>query len=581
MARKNRKLFVWLFGFLVIIAGVTGAGVVMLMDSKPVVLNQEPRWLIASVGSRNAESPGSEGLFVDPAQIPPLVTSVSSAIRHAANDESIHSLLFKINGLSGGWAQAEDLRSALASFREAGKPCTVWGPSFDTKAYLVASACDRVATAPAGITMVTGLNMTQTYYADALEKFGVTANFEHVGDFKSAVEPYERSGPSDDASLATNALLDSLYGSIVSGIANGRQVDQSTVEGWIDNPPLAAAHAEERGLIDERIYEDQVEDTVVGDDDSINIRRYIDGLGSGWSSNGQIAVLYLEGPLVVGTGDSGLFSDRMIGSLTTTDALEDLRKDPAVDAVVLRVSSPGGSGQASDDIWDAVNRLKEIKPVVVSMGDYAASGGYYISMNAHHIVAQPTTITGSIGVFGGKMNFSGLFAKAGVTRHQYARGARSDILSSTDDFDDDDRAVFRGFLNHFYTDFIDKAALGRNMSRDDMHAVAQGRVWTGSQALENGLVDSLGTLDDAITKAAELANLGPDYDVERLPKTKDFFEQLMEELAGPPDVSVQRALYDSAIPKVLDEPIRTAWLLEHLTAHGPVIAMMPSMIEFH
>lgn len=581
MAKKNKKLFIWLFGFLVVIASVTGVGVVMLMDSTPVVLNQEPRWLVVSVGTRNAESPGSEGLFVDPAQVPPLSTAVSSAIRHASTDDSVHSILFKINGLSGGWGQAEDLRSALSTFREAGKSCTVWGPSFDTKSYFVASACDRVSTAPAGITMVTGLNMTQTYYSDAFEKFGVTANFEHVGDFKSAVEPYERSGPSPDAALATNALLDSLYGTIVSGIANGRQVESAIVEEWINNPPLAAAHAEARGMIDDRMYEDQVDDTVVGDAESVSIRRYIDGISGGWGSNGQIAVLYLEGPIVVGAGDAGLFSDRMIGSVTTTDAIEELRKDSNVDAVVLRVSSPGGSGQASDDIWDAINRLKEVKPVVVSMGDYAASGGYYIAMNANHIVAQPTTITGSIGVFGGKMNFSGLLAKVGVTQHQYARGDRSDLLSSTDDFDEQDRAVFRGFLSHFYSDFIGKAALGRGMTDDEMHAVAQGRVWTGTQALDHGLVDSLGTLDDAVEKAAELANLGPGYDVDRLPKTKDFFEQLMEEMAGQSDVALQRSLYRNAVPSALDEPLRTAWLLDRLSAHGSVIAMMPSVIEFH
>ena len=579
MAKKNTKLFIWLFGFLVVIAGVTGAGVVLLMDSKPVVLQQDPQWLVVDVGPGTAESPGSGSLFADPAQLPPLSTALSAGIRHAASDYGIHSLLLKINGLPGGWAQAEDLRDALAEFRAAGKPCTVWSPSYDTKSYLVASACTAVTTAPEGITMVTGINISQSYYGDALELFGVSANFEHVGDFKSAVEPYERTGPSAEAATATNALLDSLYGSIVMGIAAGRSVDEATVLDWIDNPPLAAADAEARGMIDQRIYEDVVDDTVMGDGDSIGIRRYLNGMDGGWGSSGRVAVLYLEGPIVVGKGETGLFGGKMIGSVTTTDALEDLRKDRAVDAVVLRVSSPGGSGQASDDIWDAVNRLKAVKPVVVSMGDYAASGGYYISMNADHIVAEPTTITGSIGVFGGKMNFAGLLAKAGVTQHAFSRGNRSDILSPSSDFDEDDRRVFRSFLNHFYTVFIDKAATGRGMTPEAMHAVAQGRVWTGAQAVEHGLIDALGGLGDAVEKAAELAELGPGYDIERLPKTKDFFEQLMEEMAQTPDAATAPRIMSGAVPAPLREPMRIAWLLEQLTANGAAVAMIPGPVE--
>ena len=531
------------------------------------------------MGPGTVESPGSGSLFVDPSQLPPLSTAVSAGIRHAATDFGIHSLLLKINGLPGGWAQAEDLRDALAEFRAAGKPCTVWSPSYDTKSYFVASACTTVTTAPEGISMVTGINITQSYYGDALELFGVTANFEHVGDFKSAVEPYERTGPSADAATATNALLDSLYGSIVSGIASGRAVDEATVMDWIDNPPLAAADAEARGMLDQRIYEDVVDDTVMGDADNIGIRRYLNDMEGGWGSSGRVAVLYLEGPIVVGKGETGLFGGQMIGSVTTTDAIEDLRKDRAVDAVVLRVSSPGGSGQASDDIWDAVNRLKVVKPVVVSMGDYAASGGYYISMNADHIVAEPTTITGSIGVFGGKMNFSGLFAKAGVTQHGFSRGKHSDILSPSSDFDDDDRRVFRSFLTHFYDVFIDKAATGRNMTPEAMHAVAQGRVWTGTQALEHGLIDSLGGLGDAVAKAADLAELGPGYDVDRLPKTKDFFEQLMDEMAQAPDASIESRVMDRTIPKPLQEPMRVAWLLDQLTANGAAVAMLPGAIE--
>lgn len=581
MAQKNKKLLIWLFGFLLVIATITGAGLVLLMDSGPVVLDKDPRWLVVKVGPGNSESPGSEGLFVDPAQIPPLATEVSAAIRHASTDESIDGILLKINGLGGGWARAEDLREALMTFRESGKECVAWSPGYTTKSYFAASGCNELTTAPEGITMVTGVNITQSYYAETLSMLGVSANFEHVGDFKSAVEPYERTGPSEAADLATNQLLDSLYGTIVSGIAAGRDVDIDTVNDWIDNPPLAAADAEKRGLIDSRIYADMVKETVLGERKSVSLRRYLNETNSQWGSSGTIAVVYLEGPIIVGKGEVGLFGDAVIGSVTATKILEELRNDDAVDAVVLRVSSPGGSGQASDDIWDAVNRLKESKPVVVSMGDYAASGGYYISMNANHIFAEPTTITGSIGVFGGKMNFSGLFAKAGMTQHEYSRGERSDLLSSSEDFDEEDRAVFRAFLQHFYTVFITKAAEGRNMTTDALHEVAQGRVWTGTQALERGLIDGLGGLDDAVAHAASLADLDANYDIQRLPRTKDFFEQLLEEMSGAPDASTNATHLRNAIPEPLHHPLQTAWLLQEISRHDAAIAMLPGALEAH
>jgi len=482
------------------------------------------------------------------------------------------------------------------TFRDSGKSCLAWAPGYDTKSYFLASACDRVAIAPEGIALVTGINVTNTYYAETLSMLGISANFEHVGDFKSAVEPYERTGPSEAASTATNELLDSLYGTVVDGIANARGVEPATVREWIDNPQLSAADAHERGMIDERIYRQDlafVGREVAGDrdgalvnggfdedcDNRVSIASYVSGMGDAWSNEGKVAVLYLDGPIMGGKGSGGLFGDPVIASVTATAQIEDLTDDESVDAVVLRVNSPGGSGQASDDIWAAINELKTEKPVVVSMGDYAASGGYYISMNADHIVAEPNTVTGSIGVFGGKMNMAGLFSKVGMSQHEYSRGNRSDLLSSVEDFDEDDRAVFRAFLTHFYGVFINKAADGRNMTEDEMHAVAQGRVWTGTQALERGLVDSLGGLDNAVEKAASLANIGEEYSVERLPRPKDFMEQLVEELAGTTGAAASAVGLQEAVPAPLRNPLKTAWVLDEITKGGGAAAMLPGNLE--
>lgn len=579
MAMKNKRLIGWLVGFLVLIGAITGAGLMILMDTSPVISSPQSSWLVVKIQPGMSDAPGDEGFAMDPGNIPPLSTELSSAIRHAATDSKVSEILLKINGLGVGWAQTTDIRNALRTFRDSGKSCTAWADGYDTKTYYLASACDTVAMSPEGITLVTGMNVTNTYYSETLSMLGVSANFEHVGDFKSAVEPYERSGPSEAAATATNELLDSLYGAIVSGIGQGRGLDDESVRILIDEPPLTALAALDRGLIDSRIYEIEMLDTVIGDEPTVAMGDYIESLRTSWRTDGNVTVLYADGPIILGSGGVGLFGDNVIGSVSTSRDIKKLAEDDSVDAVVLRVNSPGGSGQASDDIWQAINILKEAKPVVVSMGDYAASGGYYISMNADRIFAETTTVTGSIGVFGGKMNLAGLLAKAGMSQFEFSRGARSDLLSTMEDFDPEDQALFRSFLEHFYEVFITKAANGRGMTKEAVHAVAQGRVWTGSQALEHGLVDELGSLDDAIAAAAELAAIGENYGIDRLPKRKDFFEQLVEELGGtgPEEARLSAAV----VPRSLRRPLQTLLLLDRIVADGGVAAMMPGLLEVH
>jgi protease-4 len=247
--------------------------------------------------------------------------------------------------------------------------------------------------------------------------------------------------------------------------------------------------------------------------------------------------------------------------------------------VVLRVNSPGGSGSASDAIWNAVRLTKAEKPVVVSMGDYAASGGYYISMGADRIYAQPGTLTGSIGVFGGKMNLAGLYAQVGVQLHTTQRGAYANLLSSTSDFTDAERAKFRTFLETFYDIFVEKAAEGRDMTRDELHAVAQGRVWTGAQALERGLVDELGGLDAAVAHAASLAReRGAEADAEvrivRFPERKGFVDQLIEELTGESQDAAARAAVASLPLPAARDTLAALSRLERVLA-DPAAALLP------
>jgi protease IV len=576
MASKSKRLILWLIGLMMLICIVTTFSIVLLMDSGPVALSTESKWLHLRLTERMTEAPGTEGLVMDPADLPPLTSQVSKAIHKAATDDNIHGLLLEIDGLAIGWAQAEEVHRALRAFTASEKPCTAWSETYDTKRYFVAAGCDTVALSPEGLPLVNGMNVNQTYFAGTLEMLDVRANFEHVGDFKSAVEPYERTGPSAPAAEATNALLDSLFDHIVQRMAEGRGIDTTQIKALIDDPPITAKDAADRGLIDERVYRSDLLDRIDADGGRIKGHTYLEEAANSWSDQGTIAVVHADGPIMSGKGGPDMFGDSVIGSRSMVRTLNELREDETVSAVVLRVNSPGGSAMASDDIWNAVERLKAAKPIVASMGDYAASGGYYISMGTQRIFAEPTTVTGSIGVFGGKMNLAGLFAKAGMSQHTFSRGARSDLLSIVDDFDEADKALFRTFLEGFYTTFINKAAQGRGMTPEAIHAVAQGRVWTGNQALDHGLVDEIGGLDAAIAASADLAGIS-NYSVERLPERKGFMDQLLEEFSNPDRDSIR--LQIPAITPAMQSAIRSLMLLDGVLQDGGVAAMLPGQLN--
>lgn len=573
-SRSGTRLLLWLaaIGLLLVVA-TTVVLVLILGDPPKMLASDEGRTLHFRLSPALADSPGSEGLLMDPLDFPPLTSEVTAALRHAATDPEIEGLFFEVGSSGLGWAQTQELRQAIEAFQAAGKPCVAWAESLGNKEYYLASACEELHLAPAGLTLVNGLSLTQLYYGDAFEKYGVSAQFEHVGDFKSAVEPYERSGPSEAAQAATNGLLDSLYGQLVAGIAEGRGWDLERARAAVDDPPITPQQALDAGLVDALTYRDELVDDRFEDQLS-TMSKYLRERRTAWrKGEGKVAIIYAEGAIVPGTSAQDLFGSRYVGDRTVQKQLKQAREDDEIDAVVLRVNSPGGSGSASDAIWRAVELTKAEKPVVVSMGDYAASGGYYISMGADRIFAEPGTLTGSIGVFGGKINPSAALEEVGLDFHTYQRGTHATLFSGTHDFDEAGRAKFRQFLSSFYDTFVEKAAAGRDMSREDLHAVAQGRVWTGEQALEHGLVDELGSLDDAVAAAAELAELEGAPAIVRLPERKGFFDLLLEDMAEPEEA---RALL--AIPGV-GEVLPELVLLDRVLAGGGVAALSPLRLE--
>lgn len=572
-SRRAARLVVGIsvMAVLALVAGGVGGMFLMWDGFTPDV--KEGSFLELVLDGDMHDAPGGESFVMDPAKFPLLTSETAADVRRAATDDRIKGLYLEVRDLGVGWAGAAELRDAITAFSASGKPCYAWADGYENKTYYVASACTNLYMSPAGVMLVNGFSLTTEYYAGTFEKLGVTANFEHVGDFKSAIEPYQRAEPSESASAAMDTMLDGLYSEMVAGIASSRGVDAPAVLAWIDDPPITPDATLARGMVTGLKYRDEVAEALCGEERT-EIGDYHEPT-TAFSAGRKIAIVHADGAIVSGESGSPIFGGSLVGDRSMVELLDDVREDEDVAAVVLRVNSPGGSGLASDNIWRALIRLKEAgKPLVVSMGDYAASGGYYIAAPGDWIIAEPSTLTGSIGVFGGKINLGGIYGKIGVTTHTWRRGAMSDLFSPISDFSEPERAKFREFLQGFYDTFLSRVAVGRSMTPEAVHEVAQGRVWTGAQAKERGLVDELGGLDAAIAKATELAKPteGEELGLERFPRRKTLFEQLSEDLEQ-----------SSMPPEARIPEVRRAWsqleTLDRVLEGGGVAAMLPGTID--
>lgn len=493
------------------------------------------------------------------AEMPKTLRATVKKIEKAADDSKIDGLALIIATPTLGPAQAEDLRAALDQFKRKGKPVYVYMDAAGNLGYLVASAASHVTLAETSWLETTGLNATTLYYKNLFEKIGVTAQMMHCGDFKSALEPYMRTGPSDEASQQMNWLLDGIYARYVGMIAKSRKLDDDAVKSAIDEAPLLADRAQELRLIDEvgdfagfkkRLHKefgqdvefvkryDEAKDGLELDFSNpfalFNVFQKMmeEGAESTASGPGSVGLIYVDGMIILGESSNDPLMGTVAGSTTIRAAIEAARLDPQVKSVVLRVDSPGGSALASDIMWHALNRLAEEKPLIVSMGNVAASGGYYVSVPADTIFAQDTTITGSIGVVGGKLVWQELMSdKLGITHASWQRGDHADLMSTWEPWDQDEQQWMLHFMNSTYETFKQRVKTGRGQKIDqDLESLAGGRVYTGRQALERGLVDKIGGLSDAIATAADKAGL-TNYQVAVFPKEKGL-EELFALLAG-------------------------------------------------
>lgn len=452
-------------------------------------------------------------------------------IQKAKVDSRIKSLVLQIGYLQCDWAKVNEIREAILDFRETGKKAYVYieeAPEFD-KEYYLATACDRIILHPMGWMGINGIGGYIPFFKKALDKLGIEAEIEHVEEYKTAYNMFTEEGFTPAHREMMESLYGDLYSHYVKGIAEARGKTEEEIKELIDHGTFHGEQALEAGLVDNLLYWDEFEDTLKDNGrkmHKITHKQYskIKSTSLGLHRGKKIALIYGIGTIHTGEGVY-----QTMGSATTARFIRKARKDKSIAAVVFRVDSGGGSAVASDVIWREVYLTKKEKPIVISMSDMAGSGGYWISMSASKIIAQPQTLTGSIGVISGKFNLTRLYEKLGITSEKIAYGKRADLYSSHRSFTPEEKALLKEEILWIYDQFLKKVAEGRNMSKEEVDRIGKGRVWTGSQAKEHGLVDELGGLTRAIEVAKELAGIPSEEGVSLVvvPRKVSFWEIFM------------------------------------------------------
>jgi protease-4 len=519
------------------------------------------------------------------------VADMLDGLRRARSDQRVKALVVKVGGRPIGLATVQEIRRAVEEFGDAGKLTVAWAETFGEFSagnlpYYLATAFDTVFLQPSGDLGLTGIAMERLFLRGALDHLGVDVQVAKRHEYKSAAEQLTERSFSGPAREATERLAESVVSQLAEAISERRRIDPAEVRKLIDRGPFLAEQAHQAGLVDELGYRDEVYARVrkqTGQDALfVHLGRYQRSRALAERARRlpnpkqrHVALIYATGPIRRGRSGRGLLSGGAMGSDTISAALRAAADDGRARAIVLRVNSPGGSYVASDTIWREVVRARNAgKPVVVSMGDVAASGGYYIAMGADAIVAQPGTVTGSIGVLSGKPVLSDLLGRAGVTTDSVTEGAHSGMFATTRPFSEEEWALVNDWLDHIYADFTGKVATGRRMSADRVHELARGRVWTGADALANGLVDEIGGLDRAAAIARRRAGLPAAAPLRIYPRAAPL-DRLRPLSSG------SAALLPAPLPALLAEAWGPIWRLAGqagLPPNGPL--MLPGTWSF-
>jgi protease IV len=520
--------------------------------------------------------------FLQP-RAPMTVENVWSMLRHAAADSRIKGVVFEPSGTSVGWAKMQEIRNDLEQFRKSGKPLIAYLKTPNMRDYYMASACTKIYMSPTDELDLKGIGLELMYFKNTLDKLGVHVDVEHAGKYKDYGDQFTRSSMSPETNEVMTSLVEEFYGDLVNTIAKARNKSPEAIRATIDDGPFLAKQAKAQGLVDDLRYEDEAFGEIKTTLHQTELKKtteqeYVsvpDG-AVGMAGSDRIAFVVGEGSITRGepgtvslSGDAGLESeafDKMISRVAN---------DKSIKGVIVRIDSPGGEVFASDDMWRAMNELHKKKPVVISMSDDAASGGYYMAMSGDTLVAYPGTITGSIGVVFGKPNLHGLYDKLGISKDSVSRGRFARIASDYQSLSDAEKMKLREDIDAEYEDFVGKVAASRKKPVSVIEPLAQGRVWLGDQAKANGLVDELGGIDRAIELIKTRSGIPAGNKVSLIlyPAKRSVFDLLFR---PNPDAEA-----DAMLSGVGLAPLREAWhdASLRLWMRGGMLRMMPFSIQ--
>jgi protease-4 len=583
MARRGLAILFSFLGFALFVSIAGFTLMYVLFGREPAVPSSST--LVLKVGGTLSElAPGDVVGYLRGSKAP-TVRAIVDNLRKAKVDPRVKAVLLKPTGFeSPFWAKVQEVRDAVIDFKKSGKPVYAYLEYGGDREYYLATAADKVFLMPATALDLVGVATYELFLRGVFDKIGVYPDLHRIGQYKTAVNQFKEKGYTAAHKEMDESMNRDLYEQIMRGIADGRKKSEAEVRQLVDDGPFLPEDALGAGLVDEIAYEDQVEDKLRAGE----TRRRLDGddyarvsLSSvGLNKGPRIAVIYATGTINGGKSGYDPVNGAVMGSDTLVEYIRQARHDNSVRAIVLRVDSPGGSTVASDVIWrELMNARSERpdRPLIVSMSDLAASGGYYIAMPGQVIVAQPSTLTGSIGIFGGKFVTGGVYEKLGARIESTSIGRHAEINSPARPYNAEEGKKLDEQLQSFYDQFVERVAESRHSTPEKIDAIAQGRVWTGRQAKQNGLVDELGGLDRAVAVAKQRAKIAADGDVELVfyPPRKSFYELLSEQISGSGESAAVSAWLSANLSSGEIEAIRVMRGPFAMFRRGEPLALLP------
>jgi protease-4 len=573
---------VWLVFSLLILAMLVSAGglaTLYLAVARPVPVAAQSTLVLPLRGDfPELPSRTFSGLLASPA---PTLRDTVAAIRRAKDDSRVTGLLVTADNAPTFWAQAQELREAILDFRTSKKPTVAYLSYGGDAEYYVATACERIYLLPTSSIALDGLAWYELFLRGTFDKIGAVPDLVHIGDYKTATNLYTESGFTPQHREMIESLNRDAFEQLVDAIASARGKSADEVRALVDDGPFLAEDALRLGLVDGLAYPDELEQRAKvksAKPGALTTRDYATAApGMAFGTRPRIAVLHVAGTIANGQSGEGADGSRVAGAATIVESLQRIRRDKAVKALVVRIDSPGGATVASDLIWRELTLTRKQMPVIASMGDLAASGGYYVATPATTIVAQPGTLTGSIGIYTGKIAIGGTLEKLGVTVDHVSAGRFADMNSPVRPFSEEERERIREDIQSFYDHFVDLVAESRKLSRERVQELAQGRVWTGRQAKANGLVDELGGLERAVALAKDRAKIAAGREVELVtyPPPRGLYDALLHPFGT--STSLRQQVLGSLLSEDELRVLRALTVPMRLFRRGEPLALMPGV----